>query len=48
MTTTGWREAWAGARDAATTVVPSVVAYGAVWCGLPRQAGFSLGEVVAM
>ena len=49
MTGAGWRaERWAGARDAATTVVPSVVAYGAVWGGLARQHGLSLGEVVAM
>jgi 4-azaleucine resistance transporter AzlC len=38
----------AGARDAFTTVVPSIVAYGAVWGGLARQAGLSLGETVAM
>jgi 4-azaleucine resistance transporter AzlC len=38
----------AGLRDAATTVVPSVLAYGAVWGGLARQAGLSLGEAVAM
>ena len=49
MTGTGWRgEAWTGVRDAASTVVPSVVAYGAVWGGLARQTGLSLGEVVAM
>jgi 4-azaleucine resistance transporter AzlC len=42
------REAWAGARDALTTVVPSILAYGAVWGGLARQAGLSLGELVAM
>ena len=49
MTKTGWQgEAWAGVRDAATTVVPSVVAYGAVWGGLARQGGLSLGEIVAM
>lgn len=41
-------ELWAGARDAATTVVPSVLAYGAVWGGLARQTGLSLGELVAM
>ena len=41
-------ELWAGWRDAATTVVPSVLAYGAVWGGLARQAGLSLGEIVAM
>ncbi|MBI3454714.1 MAG: AzlC family ABC transporter permease [Candidatus Rokubacteria bacterium] len=41
-------ELWAGAREAATTVVPSVLAYGAVWGGLARQTGLSLGEVVAM
>jgi 4-azaleucine resistance transporter AzlC len=29
-------------------VVPSVLAYGAVWGGLARQTGLSLGEVVAM
>jgi len=49
MKATGWTaEAWAGFRDAATTVAPSVVAYGAVWGGLARQHGLSLGEVVAM
>jgi len=49
MTKTGWQgEAGAGVRDAATTVVPSVVAYGAVWGGLARQGGLSLGEIVAM
>jgi 4-azaleucine resistance transporter AzlC len=37
-----------GARDALTTVVPSILAYGAVWGGLARQAGLSLGEIVAM
>jgi 4-azaleucine resistance transporter AzlC len=41
-------EAWAGVRDALTTVVPSIVAYGIVWGGLARQAGLSLGELVAM
>jgi 4-azaleucine resistance transporter AzlC len=41
-------EAWAGVRDALTTVVPSIVAYGVVWGGLARQAGLSLGELVAM
>lgn len=41
-------ELWAGFRDAATTVVPSILAYGAVWGGLARQAGLSLGEIVAM
>jgi 4-azaleucine resistance transporter AzlC len=41
-------EAWAGARDTLTTVVPSIVAYGIVWGGLARQAGLSLGELVAM
>jgi 4-azaleucine resistance transporter AzlC len=41
-------EVWAGVRDAATTVVPSILAYGAVWGGLARQTGLSLGEVVAM
>jgi 4-azaleucine resistance transporter AzlC len=34
--------------DAATTVVPSILAYGLVWGGLARQAGLSLGEIVAM
>ncbi|MBI4011462.1 MAG: AzlC family ABC transporter permease [Candidatus Rokubacteria bacterium] len=49
MTESDWkREAWVGVRDAATTVVPSVVAYGAVWGGLARQTGLSLGESVAM
>jgi 4-azaleucine resistance transporter AzlC len=49
MTTSRWRqEARAGVRDAVTTVVPSILAYGAVWGGLARQAGLSLGEVVAM
>jgi 4-azaleucine resistance transporter AzlC len=49
MTTSRWRqEARAGVRDAATTVVPSVLAYGAVWGGLARQAGLSLGETMAM
>jgi 4-azaleucine resistance transporter AzlC len=42
------REAWAGVRDAFATVVPSILAYGAVWGGLARQAGLSLGELVAM
>jgi 4-azaleucine resistance transporter AzlC len=41
-------EAWAGLRDALTTVVPSILAYGAVWGGLARQGGLSLGELVAM
>jgi branched chain amino acid efflux pump len=41
-------EAWAGVRDTLTTVVPSIVAYGVVWGGLARQAGLSLGELVAM
>ena len=41
-------EAGAGVRDALTTVVPSIVAYGVVWGGLARQAGLSLGELVAM
>lgn len=41
-------ELWAGVRDAGTTVVPSILAYGAVWGGLARQAGLSLGEIVAM
>ncbi len=41
-------EAWAGARDTLTTVVPSIVTYGIVWGGLARQAGLSLGELVAM
>jgi 4-azaleucine resistance transporter AzlC len=41
-------EAWAGVRDTVTTVVPSIVAYGVVWGGLARQAGLSLGELVAM
>jgi 4-azaleucine resistance transporter AzlC len=41
-------EAWAGCRDAATTVVPSILAYGAVWGGLARPAGLSLGEIVTM
>jgi 4-azaleucine resistance transporter AzlC len=35
-------------RDALTTVVPSILAYGAVWGGLAGQAGLSLGELVAM
>lgn len=37
-----------GARDAAATVAPSILAYGAVWGGLARQAGLSMGEIVAM
>lgn len=37
----------AGLRDAAA-VVPSVLVYAAVWGGLARQAGLSLGETVAM
>jgi 4-azaleucine resistance transporter AzlC len=41
-------EAWAGVRDTLTTVVPSIVAYGIVWGGLARQAGLSLGELIAM
>ena len=41
-------ELGAGARDAVTTVVPSIVAYGLVWGGLARQAGLSLGEIVVM
>jgi 4-azaleucine resistance transporter AzlC len=41
-------EAWAGVRDALSTVVPSIVAYGVVWGGLARQAGLSQGELVAM
>jgi 4-azaleucine resistance transporter AzlC len=41
-------EAWAGIRDALTTVVPSILAYGAVWGGLARQAGLSQSELVAM
>ena len=44
----GRAEAWAGARDTLTTVVPSIIAYGIVWGGLARQAGLSLGELVAM
>ncbi len=53
MTTTDSRprwpaELWAGARDAGTTVVPSVLAYAAVFGGLARQTGLSLGETVAM
>lgn len=48
MTSRWRREAWAGLRDAATTVAPSVLAYGAVWGGLARQHGLSLGEAVAM
>src|SRR5262245_9984647 len=44
-----WRaELWAGARDAGTTVVPSVLAYAAVFGGLARQTGLSLGETMAM
>ena len=35
-------------RDTLTTVVPSIVAYGVVWGGLARQAGLSLGELIAM
>jgi 4-azaleucine resistance transporter AzlC len=31
-----------------TTVVPSILAYGAVWGGLARQAGLSLGEAMAL
>jgi 4-azaleucine resistance transporter AzlC len=41
-------ELWAGARDAGTTVVPSVLAYAAVFGGLARQTGLSLGETMAM
>jgi len=41
-------EAGAAVRDALTTVVPSVAAYGIVWGGFARQAGLSLGEIVAM
>lgn len=37
-----------GVGDAAVMVVPSILAYGAVWGGLARQAGLSLGEIVAM
>ena len=53
MSTTGptprWpAELWAGARDAGTTVVPSVLAYAAVFGGLARQTGLSLGETMAM
>jgi 4-azaleucine resistance transporter AzlC len=49
MTTSRWRqEARAGVRDAVTTVVPSILAYGAVWGGLARQAGLSFGEAMAM
>jgi 4-azaleucine resistance transporter AzlC len=48
MTDAVRRELAAGLRDAATTVVPSILAYGAVWGGLARQAGLSLGEIVAM
>ena len=29
-------------------MVPSILAYGAVWGGLARQAGLSLGEIVVM
>jgi 4-azaleucine resistance transporter AzlC len=39
---------WAGVRDTLTTVVPSILAYGVVWGGLARQAGLSLGELIAM
>lgn len=48
MTPSVRADLWAGVRDAATTVVPSILAYGAVWGGLARQAGLSLGEIVAM
>jgi 4-azaleucine resistance transporter AzlC len=49
MTTSRWRqEARTGLRDAATTVVPSILAYGAVWGGLARQHGLSVGEALAM
>jgi 4-azaleucine resistance transporter AzlC len=41
-------ELWAGVRDAGTTVVPSVLAYAAVFGGLARQTGLSLGETVVM
>lgn len=41
-------QAWAGVCDALATVVPSILAYGAVWGGLARQTGLSLGEIVAM
>jgi 4-azaleucine resistance transporter AzlC len=44
----GRAEAWAGVRDTLTTVVPSILAYGVVWGGLARQAGLSLGELIAM
>jgi 4-azaleucine resistance transporter AzlC len=46
--TTARAELGAAVRDAATTVVPSILAYGMVWGGLARQAGLSLGEIVAM
>jgi 4-azaleucine resistance transporter AzlC len=48
MTDAVRRELAAGLRDATTTVVPSILAYGAVWGGLARQAGLSLPEIVAM
>ncbi len=38
----------AGARDAVTTVVPSILAYGAVWGGLARQTGLTPAEILAM
>jgi branched chain amino acid efflux pump len=41
-------ELWAGIRDAGTTVVPSVLAYAAVFGGLASQTGLSLGETMAM
>jgi 4-azaleucine resistance transporter AzlC len=41
-------EVWAGVREALTTVVPSIVAYGIVWGGLARQVGLSMGELVVM
>jgi 4-azaleucine resistance transporter AzlC len=44
----GWTEAARGFRVATTTVVPSILAYGAVWGGLARQAGLSIGELLAM
>jgi 4-azaleucine resistance transporter AzlC len=37
-----------GLRDALATVVPSILAYGAVWGGLARQSGLSAAESVAM
>ena len=44
----GWSEVARGFRTAAATVVPSILAYGAVWGGLARQAGLSVGELLAM